>query len=277
MHESLTGYIQEAGLEIQAEGTVVFPGWVKRIKIDVGLSYSASNSIEWIREDPNLMVFGFEPHKESCEALRKLISKQGDSEALERQLVILPVALGSYVGTAQLHVTADDSASSSLLAPKRMAQLKSVTVPVFTLVDLLQSIPWNRFARIDYLKLDCQGLDLEILKSTGREWIKKIAIVTAEPEDEQYKNSTNGIRALKEFMKSSDFIYFNARSAIRVFLGRLLAKLTIVRALKIRLPVSRAREVASDRASLVVDDPTFINRSFLNEVMAGEITGFQKG
>ena len=74
MTKALTEHIQETGLEITVgDGKIVLPDWVKRLKVDVGLSYSAANSIQWIRQDPNLMVFGFEPLPESCEKLRNWI------------------------------------------------------------------------------------------------------------------------------------------------------------------------------------------------------------
>lgn len=276
MHKTLVDYLKEAGLQIQEGGTIVMPDWVRRVKVDVGLSYSAPNSIKWIREDPNLMVFGFEPLPESCEELRRELSKHHDSEVLARQLIVLPVALGVKAGMAQLHVTAE-TASSSLLPPKEIEQVETVTVPVFPLSDLMRSIPLGMIERVDYLKLDCQGLDLEILKATGPDWLRRIAIVTAEAEDEQYVGSSNGLRALIEFMTAIGFIHLNPRSSLRVSVGKLLSKSSIVRALRIRFPVRRSREADSANISIQVEDPTFINRAFLREVLDGEITGFQKG
>ncbi len=277
MDRSLIEFIQGSGLEVRGNGELEFPDWVKRIKFDVGLSYSASNSFVWIRQDPNLLVLGFEPLPESCKKLRNLISEQEDWERLQRQLIILPVALGQKAGKAQLYITAEDSASSSLLAPKEMEQRESITVPVFPLSEVMQVLPWETITRVDYIKLDCQGLDLEILKSAGGVWLQKVAIVTAESEDDQYIGSSNGLRDLVEYMRSNGFIYLNPRSTFRVYFGKLLSRLRIVRELRIRLPVRQAKEVASSKLSVVVEDPTFVNRAFLREVMDGEITGFQKG
>ena len=277
MSKALNQYIQDAGLEVRDGNQIVLPDWVKRVKIDVGLSYSASNSIHWIREDPHLMVFGFEPLLESCDILRNWISKQEDRDKLQSQLIILPAALGQQSGRAQLHITADDTASSSLLAPREMEERESITVPVFPLRDLMVSLPWGRIQRVDYLKLDCQGLDLQILQSTGEAWLEKIAIITAEAEDDQYLDSANGLFDLVNYMKSNGFIHLNPRSGLRVYLGKLLSRLSIIRSLGIRLPVKKAKDVASSKLSVVTEDPTFVNRAFLREVMAGEITRFQRG
>lgn len=277
MSKVLNQYIQDAGLEVRDGNQIVLPDWVQRVKIDVGLSYSAANSIHWIRQDPQLVVFGFEPLPESCKILRKWISEQEDGKQLQRQLIILPVALGQKSGIAQLHITAEDTASSSLLAPREMKERESISVPVFPLRDLMVALPWGRIQRVDYLKLDCQGLDLQILESTGGVWLEKIAIITAEAENDQYLDSANGLYDLVSYMTSNGFIHLNPRSGLRVYLGKLLSRLSIIRSLGIRLPVKKAKGVASSKLSVVTEDPTFVNHAFLREVMDGEITGFQRG
>jgi FkbM family methyltransferase len=276
MTKALLDYLVEAGLPPAENGEIFLPHWALRVKIDVGLSYSAANAVAWIREDPNLIVFGFEPLPESCARLREWLSEQPDSTSLSRQLVILPVALGRKVGTARLHITADDTAASSLLPPKSMGQRGTLEVQVFTLVDLLKALPKDRISHIDYLKLDCQGMDLEILKGAGDE-IAKFALVTAEAEDDQYFNSTNSLRELVQFMGSNGFVHLNSRSQVRVFVGRFLSRFKLVRALQIRLPVQTSKEVSSAKLSVSVEDPTFVNRAFLEQVMSGKITGSQKG
>lgn len=277
MSKSLLEHLREAGIEVK-NGEVILPEWAKRVKVDVGLSYSASNSIQWIRKDPELLVFGFEPLPESCRILRSWISEQEDSDFLGRQLVILPVALGKEEGIAQLHVTDADTASSSLLSPKKMKERDSIQVQVFPLSGLLQTLPWGEIKKVDYLKLDCQGLDLEILKAAADGgWLKRIALVTAEPEDDQYFGSQNSLGELVAFMKSQGFIHLNARSRVRVIIGNLLSRLSLIRALKIRFPVRQSKEVVSPNLSVAVEDPTFVNRAFLEQLRSGEISGFQRG
>jgi len=278
MAKAFTDYLSEAGLEVFEDSQLVLPEWVKRLKIDVGLSYSASNSIRWIREDPGLMVFGFEPLPESCMLLQDWISKQEDSQSLIKQLIIIPVALAQEETTAQLHVTANDTASSSLLPPKKLVERESIMVQVFPLSRLLKALPWAQIQRVDYLKLDCQGLDVEILKEvTKAGYLERIALVTAEPEDDQYLGSSNSLNKLVKLMKSQNFIHINERSKVRVLVGKLLSRLRLIRALRIRFPVMLSRKVNSPTLSVIVEDPTFVNPAFLNEVMSGNITGFQKG
>jgi hypothetical protein len=190
--------------------------------------------------------------------------------------LILPVALGREGGIANLHITSADAASSSLLRPRKMEWTEYIPVEVFPIRDLLTAIPYDVIGRIDYLKLDCQGMDLEILRGAGDE-LKRIALITAEPEDDQYFSSSNSLRDLVSFMKSKGFIHINARSSLRVLVGEVLAKIRFFRIFKIRFPVRISREVSSKNLSILVEDPTFVNLTFQKEVMAGEITGFQRG
>ena len=39
---------------------VELPKGINRIKIDIGLSFNAPVSFEWLEKDPKLVVFGFE-------------------------------------------------------------------------------------------------------------------------------------------------------------------------------------------------------------------------
>lgn len=273
---SLIHHLEEAGLRVRKNLELDLPEWVTRVKIDGGLSYSARNSVTWLREDPGLLVFGFEPLPESCTRLRKWLSDQPDAGDLVRRLIIAPVALGRESGKAVLHVTAGDTASSSLLNPKSLEQRAQIQVDVVSLTELLNAIPRDRFARIDYLKLDCQGMDLEILKGAGLD-LARIALITAEAENDQYDRSNNSLRDLVSYMNANNFVHLNPRSQLRVELGKILSRLKFTRSLGIRLPVRPPREVASSRMSVYVDDPTFINRKFLKDVMSGKVTGFQQG
>jgi FkbM family methyltransferase len=275
MSRDLIDYFQEVGFGLHPNGKVALPDWVQRIKIDVGLSYTAVNSIEWIREDKNLLVIGFEPLPESVKRLRQWLSQQNDSVLLEKQLVILPVALGREVGSAKLTITAADSAASSLLTPKRMVQKGSLDVQVFTLAGLLRLLPLEVIERVDYLKLDCQGMDLQILKGGGGE-LSKIALITAEAENDQYVNSSNSLKEMINFMNSHGFIQVNPRSEIRRLVGALLSKFSFIRARQIRLPVRQSNVIASDALSVSVEDPTFVNRAYIKQVISGQITATQR-
>ena len=48
-----------SGIELDANGFIKIPTWVKRVKIDVGLSDGAPQSAKWLEDEKDLLVFGF--------------------------------------------------------------------------------------------------------------------------------------------------------------------------------------------------------------------------
>lgn len=47
------------------------PEKCSHIKIDIGLSYNAPQSQDWLTKEPNLMVFGFEPNPDVIDSISK--------------------------------------------------------------------------------------------------------------------------------------------------------------------------------------------------------------
>lgn len=272
---SIAQHFQSAGLSFGGEKFQA-PDWAKRLKIDVGLSYSASNSIEWIRRDSDLMVLGLEPVPESVRQLRAHIEAQPDKDRILKQLFIIPVALGLEPKDANFYVTDNDPSSSSLLEPSTFPVSQVITVPVFTLRQVIGLIPMHHFGRIDHLKLDCQGFDLDIIKGS-KDLLSHVAVVTAEAEQGQYLNSHNDVESLEKYMTSLGFVFFNRRSRIRIWVGTFLAKFRVLNKLRIRLPYLNHRDAKSDRLAVEVQDPTFLNPVFMADIKNGSITAFQEG
>ena len=53
---------------------------IKRIKLDIGLSYNAPQSNNWLKHDDDVLVIGFEPNPECINSiLSKNIQKQNPS------------------------------------------------------------------------------------------------------------------------------------------------------------------------------------------------------
>lgn len=47
------------------------PNHCTHVKLDIGLSYGANQSSNWLDNESDLMVFGFEPNPEAYECLTK--------------------------------------------------------------------------------------------------------------------------------------------------------------------------------------------------------------
>jgi hypothetical protein len=67
--------------------------------------------------------------------------------------------------------------------------------------------PWDRFEYIDYIKIDAQGSDLNILKSAGSYLRERVVYVTAEGDGHQYIGADEcSAQNIIDYMTSLDFL-----------------------------------------------------------------------
>lgn len=186
---------------------------IRRIKLDIGLSYSAPQSQVWLSRENDLLVFGFEPVQESVDEIRRGAIKRDPSHGTPLDLShissgrfqLIPCALGAETGIQDFFVTANDVGCSSLFTPISFAVLKKVQVPVYTLRDFFDLFPFDRFPFIDHIKIDAQGADLDILKGAGDYLKKRVVFITIEPENNRYENTHNSMEEIVRFMEHNGF------------------------------------------------------------------------
>lgn len=192
------------------------PSWVKHIKIDIGLSYNAPQSNVWLKNESELLVFGFEPNPEACSMIlspnnKKLHSCHGD--VLEHQFIkdgkfkLLPIALSNFIGVMDFYITEQDMGCSSLFKPKTTFKeiQNTITVPVFKLENFFNLLPDDVI--VEYIKIDAQGSDLNIIKGGEHHISQKVIWVTLEPECSTYHNvEYNNTRDIFNYMTSIGFI-----------------------------------------------------------------------
>jgi hypothetical protein len=111
------------------------------------------------------------------------------------------------------YINNNDCGTSSLFKhdEKRLGSIKKlVKVDVCSLKMFFDNFPWERFEYIDYIKIDAQGSDLNILKGAGKYLQERVVFVTAEADGYQYYGaeecSTNNIT---NYMLSQNFIKIN--------------------------------------------------------------------
>jgi FkbM family methyltransferase len=204
---------KNAGLLVE-DGKIVIPEWVKHVKLDIGLGRYPIYSREWLKEQPDTIIFGFEPAPDALNMIREnwIISK----EQMGRNFFVLPIALSETSNTfLNFYVTSPASESSSLLKPKQAFldhynfKTQEIQVPCFTLNDFLQMLPLNKISYIEYVKIDAQGVDLSIVRS-GENIIKeKVVYITLEADGHQYENSDSNPTNIDEYMKSIGFEKIN--------------------------------------------------------------------
>lgn len=196
------------------------PDNIKHIRLDVGLSYGAPFSKMWLDRDKDLFIFGFEPNPFCLEILhagniQSQHPNHPDSmtdEYLKNSINIIPVALANVIDptTMKFFSMANDCGTSSLYEPvdPSIGPVKKVVdVPVYSLKHFFDAFDWNRFEYIEYIKIDAQGSDFDIILSAGDYLKERVVYITAEPEMWQYRNcSHNSTENMRNYLESQNFI-----------------------------------------------------------------------
>lgn len=198
----------------------------KPIKIDVGLKCSATVSQNLLKNS-DCVVFGFEPNPTALKALKAKdksyafsnhflpdIHEHINTDYICDRFYIVPVALDDiefpdyktfYVVPKSEHAGED---CSSLLKPleefcKNPIEIK---VPCYPLKHFMELLPFESV--VEFIKVDVQGKDTDVIKSAG-DYVKKIIFITAETQETpQYENENqiNSIEILTEYLKSKNFV-----------------------------------------------------------------------
>ena len=199
------------------------PSNCTHIKIDVGLSYGANQSSNWLDNENDVMVFGFEPNPEAYNCLMQgniqlrhpahatagmpLNKKHIDSGRMH----IFNVALSNCdeVKEMDFYVNSKDCGTSSLYSHDEnyLGPIKHVIkVPVYSLKMFFDNFNWEKFEYIDYIKIDAQGSDLDILKGGGNYLSERVVYITAEPDGNQYFGASHcNSENITQYMNSINF------------------------------------------------------------------------
>lgn len=206
---------------------ISIPAWVKHIKLDVGLSYNSPMARQWVMTEEDLLVFGFEPDPTSIASILDKENKQRlpghgiplEYKYLNDRVFLVPVALGSVNSEIDFYVT-PGGGCSSVYQPKESFRTvdQIVKVPIFKLKEFFDLIPWadgnsslaadNRTVEfIEYIKIDAQGHDLEIVKGI-EDYISKVVFITLEPESSTYHHCEgNTLANIVGYMSSRGFSF----------------------------------------------------------------------
>ena len=128
---------------------------------------------------------------------------------------IIPVALSNVKEEQQLEFYSMqiDGGTSSLYKPlnERLGPVKNKNiVKTYSLKHFFDLFPWERFEYIEYIKIDAQGADIDIIKSAGDYLRERVVYITAEPEYTDYENcSNNTSENMEEYLLTQNFIKIN--------------------------------------------------------------------
>jgi FkbM family methyltransferase len=234
--QEMQDFLETQGIPFK-DGKIELPTWCRRVKIDVGLSGNSPQSKLWLDKDKKLLVFGFEPLKENIEMIITQSSPwpiKLDSSMIGERIYIIQSALGStkHGSTTKFYATENDTGCSSMYKPSSFKVKYETEVPLWSLSHFLDCFPFDNISRIDFLKTDCQGADLEVLKGAEK-YLEKICIITSEPEETHYIGAKNSDVDLSNFLKKRDFTLVNVPTTT---------------------------------------DPTFFNKKYIKEIQENKIT-----
>jgi len=194
------------------------PEHITHVKIDIGLGMHNVNSIVYLREERNLLVYMFEPNIDCIVSSEKNMKESNIHST--NIYNILPVALSDIETpkTIDFYNMLSDGGTSSIYEPidNNLGEIKEkITVPCFSLKHFFDVFPWDRFPYIEHIKIDAQGADFDIIKSAGYYLSERVVCITAEPESKQYKDCGNNTEEhITEYLYTQNFIkvkYLNTR------------------------------------------------------------------
>ena len=177
-------------------------GFPSEVWLDVGANLG-QRTFQYARANPKLKVYAFEPDIEVARERMGLLSN----------FVVLPMAISEESGCADFFVNTLRATNSLLPFNKAgvdawigNVELKTestIRVPTIRLDEFLDRM---QIAFVDFLKVDAQGMDLNVIKSAGNRLadVALIAMEVAVTDDAVYKGACTKGQAI-EFMHSHGF------------------------------------------------------------------------
>lgn len=139
---------------------------VESIWIDVG-AHLGEGTLDAAFDDPRLLVFAFEPN---WNLARRIMGRAAN-------FVVLPMAVSDVDGFAEFFINSSDGSSSLVrMEESGLGHWKDLDLTVQSKV-LVPTIRLDTFMklsdlpRVDYLKVDAEGVDLKVVKSAGNRLI----------------------------------------------------------------------------------------------------------
>lgn len=207
---------------------VNIPESISEIYFDIGLSYYAPYSQDWLNKLDNILVIGIEPNPKNIKHLKdKQEYKVSDLDKLKYKYMennrfqLMECAISNTCLNNEYldfyNFKGDDGQNCSSLykfkddlCKSYHLEIEQIKVPVYNLEYFLKQIPYERFPYVTYIKIDTQGSDLNVLKSAGNFLSERVVYVTAEPDGHQYENASDcNIENINNYMLSQNFIKVN--------------------------------------------------------------------
>ena len=172
------------------------------IVIDIG-AHIGVFSIYAQRLAKNVIVYSYEPFDESFGLLQNNIR----INKLERGIYAFNIGVGARRGIRKLFIDRRNLGGNSMFYETE----EYVQIDTVSLKDVFDE---NNIKICDFLKMDCEGAEYEILFNTPREYIDRIMSITMEYHDNGDWNELKRFLTVNEFeviLKEGDHLLYASR------------------------------------------------------------------
>lgn len=204
-------------LDLLPNGTIELPAGTRRIFLEVGANSEDNVDLEELEWFPRAFLISFEPLLHQYGALLSRRSKPNKLRPLgqhHQRGIVLPFAVAREGEFSDLKIAGASDGCASLLAPQtarhghecanRAAKLDVRRVPVVSLRKVIGewlALEGGGNWPIDYLKIDAQGLDMEILRS-AEDLVQSVLRVELELPADECERMYNGSLTCSEIVEA---------------------------------------------------------------------------
>jgi FkbM family methyltransferase len=171
------------------------------------IEIGANDGSDTIKYSKYANIWCFEPVPECINHLIQLFKNNP-------KVKIIGKAVSDFDGSAVLNISNGGAGSSSLYELSEFSvKNKLIEYQNQIIVDVIRMdtfLDENNISTIDYFYCDAQGNDLNVLKSFGEKIsIIKQGKVEVSLKEDLYKNATNNIEMVADFLTSNGFVISN--------------------------------------------------------------------
>jgi 2-O-methyltransferase len=156
------------------------------------------DTVYFAKKWPNAQIISFEANPSSFEKFLAITSEFYNIQGYN-------LAISNYNGTATLNICRVNEAASSLLESSELMKLyyegPKVNIPCVVLDDWCKI---NQVEHIDFMWLDLEGMELQILQSSP-EILKKLKVIYTETNFLEFRIGMTQYKELKAFLENAGF------------------------------------------------------------------------
>ncbi|WP_414526834.1 FkbM family methyltransferase [Nodularia chucula] len=174
----------------------------------------------WNLFAPNLTIYGFDADADACEAAEADLETRGINWTEKH----IPLALGKSIEERTLYVTKHPMCSS-LYAPNEAFTNRFASLPEFCNLDFtlqMETTTLDSFCdaekinTIDFLQIDVQGAELEVLKGASKILSRGVLGIETEVEFSPIYLNQPLFADIDSHLRANDFTLFDLRNSYRV-------------------------------------------------------------